>query len=69
MSVANNICSSAVIHTGADSSKYIHEFQKSLADNMMIHLRSCSAVELRRIRIILESTGNVPRSTCLACAS
>lgn len=69
MSVANNVCSSAVIHTGADSIKYIHEFQKSLADNMMIHLRSCSAVELRRIRIILESTGNVPRSTCLACAS
>ena len=69
MSVANNVCSSAVIHTGADSSKYIHEFQKSLADNMMIQLRSYSAVELRRIRIILESTGNVPRSTCLACAS
>ena len=69
MSVANNICSSAVIHTGADSSKYIHEFQKSIADNMMVRLRCYSAADLRRIRIILESTGNVPRSTCLACAS
>ena len=69
MSVANNICSSAVIHTGADSSKYIHEFQKSLADNMMIQLRSYSAVELRRIRIISEPTGNVTKLTCLPCAS
>ena len=69
MSVANNICSSAVIHTGADSSRHIHEFQKSLADNIVIQLRHYSAAELRRIRIILESTGNVPRVTCLPCAS
>lgn len=69
MSVANNVCSSAVMHTGADSIKYIHEFQKSLADNIMVQLRCYSAAELRRIRIILEPTGNVPRLTCLPRAS
>lgn len=69
MSVANNICSSAVIHTGADSSKYIHEFQKALADNIVIQLRHYSAAELRRIRIILESPDNMPKFTCLPRAS
>jgi len=69
MSVANNVCSSAVIHTGANSSRHIHEFQKSLADNMIVQLRRYSAAELRRIRIILESPDNMPKFTCLPRAS
>ena len=47
MSVANNICSSAVIHTGADSSKYIHEFQKALADNT--HFNPYGAYEIAKM--------------------
>ena len=46
----SNTCSSAVIHMGANSKKFIKEFQTSFANHVTAPLGHCSASELKTIK-------------------
>lgn len=46
----SNTCSSAVIHMGANSKKFIKEFQTSFANHATAPLGHCSASELKTIK-------------------
>ena len=51
--MANNMCSSAVIHMSDDSQLHIIEFQKALADTVTEPLHNYDAETLRWIKQIL----------------
>ena len=46
----SNTCSSAVIHMGANSKKYIKEFQTTLANRAVATIDHYSASELKTIK-------------------